>query len=50
MKVWVCYKYWPYEGCSEPLAVFDNEAKALAWQVEAKKECEDANYEMLEVE
>jgi len=50
MKVYVCYKYWMHEGCSEPLAVFNSEAKALAWQIEAKKLCDDAEYVGLEVE
>ena len=46
MKVYVCYNYFMYEGCSEPLAVFDTKEKAEAW----KNNNSEGEYEELEVE
>lgn len=50
MKVYVCYKAWMYEGCSEPQAVFDTEDKAKAWCERNKKKAEDVEYMALEVD
>ena len=46
MKVYVCYKYYMYEGCTEPEKVFDTKEKAVEWC----KDNSNKEYEELEVE
>lgn len=31
MRVYVCFRYYPYEGCTEPEKIFDTKEKAEAW-------------------
>ena len=39
MKVYVCYDWVQYEGCSVPLKVFSNEEDAAKWAAEQSNDC-----------
>lgn len=47
MKIFVCFKSWNQEGCSIPLAIFDNEEAAKLWCKENNPYGGDAEYEEL---
>lgn len=46
MKVYVGYRYYMYEGCTEPEKVFDSKEKAEKWQSEEI----NREFEELEIE
>lgn len=52
MKVFVCYGYTPYEGCSYPLTVFLEKSSAIEWckKEDSKKYREYEYYEYEEME
>lgn len=50
MKVYACYVYTPYEGCTSPILVTKSEEKAKTWCKENKDDYTEARYKKMELE